>query len=92
MKFDIHFGHFHTLNLLFTFINFLADLYLAKTVRQYLEENQCEVNYNECMADKDLGPILINRIFGVRYSKVVYLLIHAMGAIVVSLVGFACYH
>jgi len=55
-----------------------------------LEENQCETNYNEWMADKDLGPIL--RIFGVQYSKVVYFLIHAMGAVVVSLVGFACYH
>jgi len=55
-----------------------------------LEENQYEINYNAYMADKAYGPLL--RIFGVRYSKVVYILGHAMGAIVLSLVGFACYH
>ena len=80
LKFDIHFGHFY-------FINFLQ-IFIWR--RQYVEENQCEIYYNECMADKDLGPIL--RIFGVRYSKVVYFLTHAIVSLVLSLVGFACYH
>ena len=56
-----------------------------------MEENQYVNNYSCFMADKDVGPIM-RKIFGVRYSKVAYILGHAMGSIVLCLVGFVCYH